>query len=172
MKVTPLDLRKPRFRTAVRGFDKAEVAAFLIEVADDYEQAIRETDRLQQEVARLESLVNEHREHERDLRNTLLTAQRVAEEMKTNAEQEAARIVREAEGKSALLIEKARSRADAIEHDVEALKMKRRDAEASLELAIATLRNALQSVREQDQRERGGMAAPAPWPAAEAQGNS
>jgi len=42
---------------------------------------------MRQEVARLEGLVNEHREHERNLRNTLLTAQRLADEVKDAANQ-------------------------------------------------------------------------------------
>ena len=81
MNVTPLDLRQQQFRTAMRGFDKDEVTAFLAEAADDYAGAMREADRLRQEVARLEGVVNEHREHERNLRNTLLTAQRLADEI-------------------------------------------------------------------------------------------
>ncbi len=158
MKVTPLDLRQQRFRTAVRGFDKDEVTAFLSEAADDYEQAIRETDRLQQEVTRLEALLNEHREHERDLRNTLMTAQRVADEVKSNAEQEAARIVREAEGRAQLLLERTRARAEEMERNVETLRMKRRNVEASLELTIASLRNALQFVRDQEQSDAAKQA--------------
>jgi DivIVA domain-containing protein len=42
MKVSPLDLRQVRFRTAFRGFDRAEVLALITEVADDYENALRE----------------------------------------------------------------------------------------------------------------------------------
>ena len=45
MKVAPLDLRQPRFRSVLRGFDRAEVVAFVAEAADDYEQALREIDR-------------------------------------------------------------------------------------------------------------------------------
>ena len=52
MKVTPLDLRQQRFKTVMRGYDRGEVAAFLNEVADDYENALREADRLRQEVRR------------------------------------------------------------------------------------------------------------------------
>ena len=51
MKVSPLDLRQQRFRSAFRGFDKVEVASLMEAVADDYEQALRETDRLRQEHA-------------------------------------------------------------------------------------------------------------------------
>src|SRR5260370_14230418 len=46
MNVSPLDLRQQRFRHAIRGFDKVEVTSFLLAVADDYEQALRETSRL------------------------------------------------------------------------------------------------------------------------------
>ena len=59
MNVSPLDLRQQRFRTAIRGFDKVEVTSFLLAVADDYEQALREADRLRQELNGLEGVVNE-----------------------------------------------------------------------------------------------------------------
>ncbi|HVB36976.1 MAG TPA: DivIVA domain-containing protein, partial [Vicinamibacterales bacterium] len=71
MKVTPLDLRQQRFRKSFRGFDPVEVTSFLAEVADDYEQAVREADRLRQDLARMEAVLGEHREQERNLRNTL-----------------------------------------------------------------------------------------------------
>ena len=77
MKVSPLDLRQVRFRTTFRGFDKAEVLALIAEVTDDYENALGEVDRLRQEMSKTEALLNQHREHERDLRDTMITAQRV-----------------------------------------------------------------------------------------------
>ena len=82
MNVSPLDLRQQRFRTAFRGFDKVEVASFLTAVADDYEQALRETDRLRQDLARMEAALSEHREHEKNLKATLMTAQKLADDIK------------------------------------------------------------------------------------------
>src|SRR4030095_325114 len=64
MNISPLDLRQQRFTTAFRGFDKVEVAAFLAAVADDYEQALRETDKMRQDMQRMEAVINEHRESE------------------------------------------------------------------------------------------------------------
>ena len=52
MKVTPLDLRQQKFKSVMRGFDRDEVVSFLSEVADDYEQALREADRLKDELTR------------------------------------------------------------------------------------------------------------------------
>ena len=57
MKVTPLDLRQQRFNTVMRGYDRAEVNAFLAEAADEYENALRENDRLKQELAKLEAVL-------------------------------------------------------------------------------------------------------------------
>ena len=69
MNVSPLDLRQQRFGTVMRGFDKVEVTSFLMAVADDYEQALRETDRLRTDLARLEGIVSQHRENEKNLQN-------------------------------------------------------------------------------------------------------
>ena len=154
MKVSPLDLRQQRFKTVFRGYDPTEVNALLAEVADDYEHALRETDRLQQELVRAEALLNEHREHERNLRNTLLTAQRLADEIHEKAEQDARRAVEEAEGRSDMVLQNAQARLDDIQRQIDGLKLRRRDVETSLESTIATLRNTIDFVREQDQKER------------------
>ena len=154
MKVTPLDLRQQKFRTVVRGFDRAEVEAFLSETADDYEQALRDADRLRDDLTRAQASLEEHRESERNLRNTLLTAQRLADEIKAHAETEAKRIVREAESRADVLQQKMQSRHEDIQREIDGLRLKRRDVESSLESTIAALRNALEFVREQDQKER------------------
>jgi len=154
MKVTPLDLRQQKLRIVMRGYDRNEVDALLNEVADDYEQALREQDRLHQELLRMEAVLAEHREHERNLRNTLLTAQRLADEIREHAEQEARRIVEEAESRSELVFQQTQGRLEEVQRDIDNLKMKRRDVETTLQSAIATLRNALEFVREQDQKDR------------------
>lgn len=154
MNVSPLDLRQQRFRTAFRGFDRIEVASFLAAVADDYEQALREADRLRQDLTRLEATVSEHREHEQNLKATLMTAQRLADDIKAQAEQEAKRIVREAEGRSDLLLAKTEARLEDVQREIDGLKLKRKDVETTIEATIQTLRNTLEFVRDQEALER------------------
>jgi cell division initiation protein len=154
MNVSPLDLRQQRFRFAFRGFDRIEVATFLAAVAEDYEQALLQTDRLRQDLMRMEAVLNEQRGHERNLQNTLTTAQRLSEEVKASAEMEARRIIREAEGRSDLLLEKTQSRLEDVQREIDGLKLKRRDVETTIESTIQTLRNTLEFVREQEVRER------------------
>src|SRR5919112_1258243 len=150
MRIAPLDLRQPRFRTAVRGFDKTEVVAFLTEAADDYEHALREIDRLRQDLLRMDSLLSEHRERENNLRNTLLTAQRLAEEIKEAAQNESKLIIREAQGRADLLLQKAQVRLEEVERDINELRLRRRGVEGSLEASIQALYSALEFIRDQD----------------------
>lgn len=154
MKVTPLDLRQQRFRTAFRGFDRAEVTALLHEVAEEYETALLEVDRLRQDLTRTEACVSEHREHETNLRNTLMTAQKLAEDIRESADRQAQSIIREAESRSDLLLQKTQARLEDVQREIDGLRLKRRDVEASIEATIASLRNAIDFVHEQEQRDR------------------
>ena len=153
MNVSPLDLRQQRFRAAFRGFNRIEVTSFLTAVADDYEQALRETDRLRQELARLEAALNEHRQHEKNLKSTLMTAQKLSDDIKANAQEEAKRIIRDAESRSDFILEKAQARLEDIQREIDGMKLKRKDVETTIEATMQALRNTLDYVRDQETRE-------------------
>jgi len=154
MNVSPLDLRQAKFNTALRGFDKIEVTSFLMAAADDYEQALRETERLRQEVMRVEAVLEEYRESEKSLKTTLMAAQKLADDITGNANEEARRVLRDAQSRSELLLEKTQARVEDVQREIDGLKLKRRDVETSIEATIQTLRNTLEFVREQDARDR------------------
>src|SRR5207249_11659661 len=96
----------------------------------------------------------EHREAERNLRNTLMTAQKLADDIRKNAEEEGKRIIRDAEAQSELLLEKTEARLEDVQREIDGLKLKRKDVETTIEATIQTLRNTLDFVREQEQRDR------------------
>jgi cell division initiation protein len=152
--VTPLDVRQAKFTISMRGFDRQEVANFLAEVAEGYDVALRENERLRQETARLEGALSQFRDLEGSLKNTLLSAQRLADELRENAGKDAVRIVSEAEARAELVIQKAHARLQDVQREIDGLKMKRRDAETSIEATISALHHTLDFIREQDQRDR------------------
>jgi cell division initiation protein len=176
MNVSPLDLRQQRFRKALRGFDPVEVTAFLAAVADDYEQALRETDRLRQDLMRMEVVLGQHRDNEQNLRATMMTAQKLSDDIKTTADADAKRItataeadarrvmaaaeadskrlLRETETRSELILDQTEARLEDVQREIDGLKLKRKDVETTIEATIQTLRNTLEFVREQEQRER------------------
>ena len=150
---TPLDVRQAKFNTAMRGYEKTEVNAFLLEAADGYEQALRENERLRQEVIRLEAALIQYREIEGTLKSALMSAHKTSDDMKSNAQAEAARIVREAEGQVEILMQRTQAQLEDVQREIDGMRMKRRESEVMLESIIAALQNTLEFVREQDIRE-------------------
>ena len=150
---TPLDVRQAKFSSAMRGYERAEVNAFLLEAADGYEQAMRENERLRQELVRLEASMSQYRELESALKGALMSAQKVADDMKETASLEAARIVREAEGRAEIVTQQAQAKLEDIQREIDGLRLKRRESEVALESIIAALHSTLEFVREQQQRE-------------------
>ena len=154
LSVSPLDLRQAKFNTTMRGYDRTEVTAFLLEAADGYDQALRENERLRHDVTRLEASISQYRELEGSLKSTLMSAQKIADDMREHASQEAARILRDAEGRADLMLQKAQARHEDVQREIDGLRMKRREAEANLESIIAALHNTIDFIREQEQREQ------------------
>ena len=154
MNVSPLDLRQQRFRSAFRGFDKIEVASFLAAVADDYEQALRETDRLRQDVTRMEAAINEHRELEKNLKATLLTAQGSPTTSGPRRIGKPSTSCTRPKGAPICCWRRRRPGLEDIQRGIDGLKLKRKDVETTIEATIQTLRNTLEFVREQEAHER------------------
>ena len=152
--VSPIDLRQRKFANAMRGFDRQEVTTFLAEASVDFENALRDNDRLRQEIVRLRASLNQFRELEGSLKSMLMSAQKVADDMQENAAQESKRIVGDAEARAELAMQKAQAKLEAAQREIDSLKMKRREVETSIEATISTLKSTLDFVREQDRRER------------------
>lgn len=141
--ITPPDLRQARFASAMRGFDRNEVSSLLLEAADAFEQSLRDNERLRQELARMEGALEQFRELEGSLKSTLMSAQKVAEDIRETAAREAA-----------LIVEQAQVRAEGVHREIDALRLRRREVESGIESMISTLHHTLDFVREQETRER------------------
>jgi cell division initiation protein len=133
--------------------------SLVLEAADGYEQALRDNEKLRTDLIRLEASLTQYRELEGSLKSTLMSTQKVADDMRENAVQESGRIVNEAEGRAELLTLQAQMRLEGIQREIDSLRLKRREAETSIEATISTLHSTLDFVREQERRDREGQAA-------------
>lgn len=115
MPLTPLDIHNREFRRGFRGYDEDEVDEFLDEVVRDYEQVIKERDRLKDQVAELDHRLEQYRQLEDSLQKALLMAQRTSEEMIEQARKEAEMIVREAKLEADRLLQAARAEVRQVE---------------------------------------------------------
>ncbi len=94
--LTPLDIRQKEFKKGFRGYDEREVNSFIDEVADTVETLIQENHRLQEKLADSESKHEEYRQLEEVLKNTMVMAQKNAQELKENTDKEIQVMMRDA----------------------------------------------------------------------------
>src|SRR5262245_61330152 len=97
MRLSPIDIRQQQFAMKMfRGFDPQEVLAYLEDVADDYESLLRENATLKEQLSGHEERARGISDTEKTLKDTLVTTQRVAEEMREAAKRDANLVLREA----------------------------------------------------------------------------
>jgi cell division initiation protein len=119
MRITPLDVRQQQFTIRMfRGFDVQEVDAFLQDIAEDYEAVIKETSLLKEQLAALEERSRGFAELEKTLQDTLITGQRMSEELKSNARREAQIVLDEARLRGEKMLEEARAEEAKIRNEV------------------------------------------------------
>src|SRR4030095_2530051 len=129
MRISPHDIRQQQFTVRTfRGADPREVDAFLEDVADDYETLLKENQLLKEQLAAHEDRQRGVVERERSLQDTLVTTQRLVEEVKMAATREADLIVREAELRGDKAVEAARSEEAKLRVEIQALRRLRRQA--------------------------------------------
>jgi cell division initiation protein len=137
--LTPLEIQKQTFSRTIKGYNQDEVRAYLHLVAEEIERLVRENDRLSREVAVLREDLEDHSNRERILKDTLLSAQKVAEDLTTNARKEAELIVKDAELLSDRLIGQAMQRVADLERAIGDLKIERRAARNKLQATLDTI---------------------------------
>lgn len=132
MRLTPLDIQQQQFRTALWGFDTKEVDAFLDLLAADVEELIRQNNALKEDLKRKDAELADHRERERTLKETMITATRITEDIKQNARKEAEIVIGAAETQAEQIIQNAHTRLVRIMEDIDELKRQKAQFEASL----------------------------------------
>jgi len=125
MKITPLDIEGHTFSRKIRGFDRDEVRAFLSLVAEEYEKLIVENNQIKDEMGKMQSILDEHRQREKILRDTLYTAQQVSEDMKEQARREGRVVLQEAQIKADRVLDHAQSRVGDLEASIVDLRMEK-----------------------------------------------
>jgi cell division initiation protein len=152
VRITPMDIREQQFTVKMfRGFDVQEVDMFLEDLAEDYETLLKENQLLKEQLQAMEERARGLEDRERVLQETLVTTQRVTEEMKESARREAALLVREAEVRGEKTVQAARTSEVAIQAQVTALKRMRRQLAEGLRTTIEMYQRLLdQELKEDD----------------------
>lgn len=88
-RITPVDIQHKTFKKSLQGYDRAEVDQFLDELIESMEDGAQEKAALEAEIADLRERISHFKAMEESLQNTLILAQRTADEVKATAHKEA-----------------------------------------------------------------------------------
>ena len=104
MRLSAIDIKKQEFKKSMRGYDVAEVEAYLDTVANEVENLYRENEYLKEQISKLDedkkSLHDEveiFKENEKTFQKAIVKSQDMAEDVVENAKKRAELIVKEAE---------------------------------------------------------------------------
>jgi cell division initiation protein len=153
-RLTPLEIQKHRFSRKWKGLDPVEVGSFLDIAAEDLEALARENAALQSRIRELEEENAEHRQRERILKETLVSAQRASEDIRGAAQSKAELIVKEAEDSSERLTHNALQRAAEIEKAIHELKLHRANVRLELQKMLELYKQVIEMDRQQDEQDR------------------
>jgi cell division initiation protein len=134
MRLTAMDIRQQQFAVKwLRGLDPQEVDAFLEEIAEDWEQLTRENNLLKEQLTAADEQTRVKDEQNKTLQETLIVAQRMAEEFRESSKRAAEVVLREAQLQAEKLLEEKRQEQAQLNTDVTGLKqLKRQLAEELL----------------------------------------
>lgn len=136
MRFTPLEIRNHAFRKSFKGYDVKGVEELREMAADALEEAAREIMSLEEKVADLTERNRVYAANETILRETITTAQKMVEDLKTSARREADLIVAESRLAAEEIIRQAQSRASNVQEDIYRLRKQRKELEASLKAVL------------------------------------
>ena len=122
MRITPMDIELQEFSRSFRGYSEEEVDDFLDKIVKDYEELINENVRLNEEIEKMQEKLKEFSQIEETLRNSLLNAQKSAEEMKGRVENEAKVIIEKAEMEAKALKRQVLQSEDLMKNEIDNLR--------------------------------------------------
>ena len=125
MHITPLDIRRQRFKRTMRGYDPSEVEAFLEMLAEAWEETCVRLEGCERELDVLRARSADFGRMEGAVREVLVAQQQSAASARDEAEKQAELIVRGAEIKASSLISAARERVQVLTETIRELQDKR-----------------------------------------------
>jgi cell division initiation protein len=151
-RLTAMDVEKQDFKRGLRGYDRDEVRLFLTAVSEEVERLNLDNAQLREESGTLRGRLEDFRERERMLQETLLTAQKMAEELAVKTHRESELLIKEARIKAERLLEQAQDQLARIEAEIGRVKLERDAFENRLRSAIEE-HLALLDLRKQERAE-------------------
>jgi cell division initiation protein len=130
MSLTPVEIRHVNLRRRPLGYERRATDDLLANVVTSFEEVWRERADLRDAIEELEHELTRQKEVEGALRNTLLTAERMADDVRTHARREADVIISEARATARDIVSGAESERERINNEIRRLRALELDVKA------------------------------------------
>ncbi|MFP4083728.1 MAG: DivIVA domain-containing protein [Desulfonatronovibrio sp.] len=136
MEISKIDILNKKFSSSLIGYKKQDVENFLQELADYVGTLAEEKMELERSVRSLEEKLEEHLSRQEILQSTLVTTQKMTDDIKANAQKQAKLTIKESQAKSEDILRHAHKRLAHIHEDISELKKQRAHFEIKLRSMI------------------------------------
>jgi cell division initiation protein len=157
LSLTPVEIRHVELGRRLLGYDRKATDKLLADVASSFEQVWRERADLRDEIEELESELARQKEIEGALRNTLLSAERMADDVRGHARREADVIVSEARSTARDIVFGAENERERIQNEIRRLRTLEVDVRAEYRAFLVAALDRLEG--EPQERHAPGQAA-------------
>jgi cell division initiation protein len=139
MIITPVEIRHVKLRRGVLGYRRRATDELLEQIVESYEEAWRGRAEREDQVERLEAELARFRELENLLRDTMMSAERAAETLRSDARREYELTLQEARLKAREVVEHAEAEAERMHAEVRRLRTAKSELRLRMETALARL---------------------------------
>ncbi|MFO7766838.1 MAG: DivIVA domain-containing protein [Pelovirga sp.] len=136
MRITPIEIQQHQFKSRLFGYDTTAVDQFLEMLADEIEQLHRQNNELKESLARTRTSLEQMRERESLLQQTLVTAQQMTDEFKDQARRDAEIVIAEAHIEGERILRDANERRIQLVSEIQEIKHIRHSFKNSLRALI------------------------------------
>lgn len=127
MKLTALEIKQQNFEKSLRGYDKAEVQAFLNLMSNEWEHLVAKNRELEKKIDNLEEKLKHYERVEEALHETLQTAKESAEQKLSGARKDARNKIEKAEMEADTIVREANQQRQQIRQSILRLLDRRKE---------------------------------------------
>lgn len=143
MKLTPLEIKQQQFEKSLRGYDVADVQAFLTLVSNEYEHLLTKNKELDEQIEKLSDRVRHYERVEEALHETLQTTKESVAQKMDNARLEAKNITDKAQMEAESIISEANQQRNQIRQSILRLLDRRDEIIAGISSYLDNAKNSV-----------------------------
>ena len=150
--ITQLDIENKKFsKQMVNGYNVDEVDEFLDEITADYEKLYKENKALKDNAEELHNDVGQYKDIESTLQNTLIIAQKTADEVQNVAKKQAEQIIKDAEYQAKTKLDEINTQLMIKEKELDELKKQFRVYKAKMESLLISQLELIKDMAEDEE---------------------